>query len=74
MKVGDKVRVTQRYQENYAEVDDVGELVTIDNGCHVKYCVKIFKGARYHTSWCLDVEPVVELDTWGGNILKFRFP
>jgi hypothetical protein len=73
MKVGDKVRVTQRYQSNYAKVDDVGELVTIDAGCHVKYCVKILQGDRYHSSWCLDVEPVL-LDTWGGNILKFRFP
>jgi hypothetical protein len=75
-KVGDKVRVTKRHSENYAEEGMEGYILDIDLSCPlgIYFNVEIIDsyGGR-NQSWCEGVSLLERGNTWQDSKLIFRF-
>lgn len=72
IRVGDKVVVTKRYDENRGDVGMVGIVDTVD---YDGTCYVLFQDedtGRYFKSWCRQVKRI-GMEPWEGSSLKFRF-
>ena len=72
INVGDTVIVTERHDQNSADVGMIGKLYEIDSSS-VPYCVEItYDDGRTINSWCRNVK-LVKPTSWQSNVLKFHF-